>query len=458
VSTRTSSAAAQPRAAQHTAPLRNPDPRDPDLMARRAWWLLGLNLLVPGSAQLLAGSRRWGRFAVGATFTLWVVALVALALLMLWRPAALTLATSPVVLWIAQLGLLFYAVLWLLTTVNAFTLVRLVKARPSARVPIAAFVALSIVLATGSAGYAAYLTGVGRDALGGVFAGGGIEQPINGRYTILLLGGDAGDDRIGLRPDSMTLLSIDASSGAVSMVGIPRNLYDAPFVDGSPLWQAWPNGFDCGDECLLAYLYPWVEEHPELYPDAEREGSTAAIEAMKDAVGGVTGLTVQYAVLIDMAGFEDLIDALGGVVVTVDEPVTLGINGGPVVGEIAAGEQRMSGYTALWYARSRYDLTDFDRMQHQRDIQEAMLRQLDPATVVTRFEAIADASSELARTDIPQSMLGVLGDLAVKSREHEIIRLELVPPVVDNQFPEYASIHDLVLEAVAPRPTATPEP
>lgn len=442
----------------HTSPLRHPDARDPDLMARRAWWLLGLNLLLPGTAQLLAGNRRWGRFAVGATLMLWAIALAALALLLLWRPAALTLATNPIVLWVAQFGLLFYAVLWLLTTVNAFTLVRFVKTRSSSRAPLAVFVALSIVLATGTAGYAAYLTGVGRDALGGVFAGGGIEQPIDGRYTILLLGGDAGDDRIGLRPDSMTLLSIDAASGAVSMIGIPRNLYNAPFVEDSPLWQVWPNGFDCGDDCLLAYLYPWVEEHPGLYPDAERDGSTPAIEAMKDAVGGVTGLTVQYSVLIDMAGFEGLIDALGGVVVTVDEPVQLGINGGPVIGVIEAGEQRMDGETALWYARSRYDLTDFDRMQHQRDIQEAMLRQLDPATAITRFEAIADASSELARTDTPQAMLGVLGDLAVQSREHEIVRLELVPPLVDNQFPDFARVHQLVLEAVAPRPMPSPTP
>lgn len=442
----------------HTAPLRSPDTRDPDLMTRRAWWLLGLNLLIPGTAQLLAGSRRWGRFAVGATLTLWALALVAVALFALWRPAALTIATNPTVLWLAQFALLFYAVLWLLTTVNAFTLVRLIKTRPSARTPISLFVALSIVLGTGTAGYAAYLTGVGRDALGGVFAGGGIEQPIDGRYTILLLGGDAGADRIGLRPDSMTLLSIDASTGAVTMVGIPRNLYDAPFVEGSPLWEVWPEGYNCGDDCLLAYLYPWVEEHPELYPDAERNGSTPAIEAMKDAVGGVTGLTVQYAVLIDMAGFAGLIDALGGVVVTVDEPVLLGINGGPVVGQIEAGEQRMNGDTALWYARSRYDLTDFDRMQHQRDIQEAMLQQLDPATVITRFEAIADASSDVTRTTIPQAMLGVLADLAVKSREHEIVRLELAPPLVDNVTPDYAAIHELVLEAVAPLPSPTPTP
>lgn len=442
----------------HTSPLRHPDTRDAAVMSRRAWWLLGLNLLVPGSAQLLAGNRRWGRFAVGSTFTLWAIAAVALLLFWLWRPAALTLATNVVVLWIVQLGLIFYAVLWLATTVNAFTLVRLVRTAPRTRLPIAIVTVLSIVLTTGTASYAALLTGVGRDALSTVFAGGSIVEPIDGRYTILLMGGDAGDDRIGLRPDSLTLVSIDATTGAVSMVGIPRNLYNAPFSEDSPLWTAWPNGFDCGDDCLLAYLYPWAEEHPEVYPNAEKDGSTPAIEAMRDAVEGVTGIPVQFTVLIDMAGFESLIDALGGVVVTVEEPVTLGINGGPVVGEIAAGEQRMDGYTALWYARSRYELTDFDRMEHQRDIQEAMLRQLEPGVVLTRFQAIAEASSDLVRTDIPQSMLGVLSDLAVLSRDHDIVRLELVPPLIDNAEPDFELARASVAAAVAPRPTPTPTP
>lgn len=442
----------------HTSPFRHPDTRDAGLMSRRAWWLLGLNLLIPGSAQLLAGDRRLGRFAVAATFVLWAVVASAIALFLLWRAAALTIATNVVVLWIAQLGLLFYAVLWLITTVNTFALARLVSIRPGSRAPIALFVAASLVIGTGGASYAAYLTGVGRDALGTVFADGGIVGPIDGRYTILLLGGDAGDDRIGLRPDSMTLMSIDAASGAVTMIGIPRNLYRAPFREGSPLWEAWPSGFDCGDDCLLAYLYPWAEEHPELYPDAEAQGSTPALEAMKDAVAGVTGIPVQYTVLIDMAGFAALIDALGGVVVTVEEPVARGINGGTVHGVIPAGEQRMDGETALWYARSRYDLTDFDRMRHQRDIQEAMLRQFDPATVLTRFEAIAQASSGLARTDIPQSMLGLFTDLAVSSRSYPIERLEIAPPQIDNQYPDFALIHELVQEAVAPPPTPSPTP
>lgn len=433
-----------------TSPLRHPDTRQPELMAKRAWWLLGLNLLVPGSAQLLAGDRKWGRFAVGATFVLWGVVLGGLVLFVLARPVALTIATNVVALWVAQLGLVFYAVLWLATTINALSLARIVRATPRARAPLAGFVALSLVLTVGGSAWAAWATGIGRDTLGSVFAGGFIEPPIDGRYNILLLGGDAGPDRIGLRPDSISLASVDAGTGEVTMVGIPRNLYNAPFAEGSPLWEEWPTGFDCGDDCLISYLYPWAEEHPELYPSAERDGSTPGIEAMKDAVEGVTGLEVQYTVLIDMQGFAQLIDALGGVVVDA-QAMDLGINGGPVVGRIEAGEQRMDGETALWYARNRYNLTDFDRMAHQRQIQEAILRQVEPATVLTRFQSIAEAGTQVVRTDIPQSMLGVLSDLAVKARELPIVDVELTPPTIDNVEPDYALTRSLVAEAVAPR-------
>nr|WP_182491746.1 LCP family protein [Microcella alkalica] len=418
-------------------------------MTTRAWWLLGLNLLIPGSAQLLAGDRRWGRFAVGATFVLWGVVLIAVALFLLARPVALTIATNTIVLWVAQLGLIFYAVLWLATTLNALTFARIVRTSSRARAPLAGFVVLTLLIGVGGAGWTAWATGIGRSTLGSVFADGFIDAPIDGRYTILLLGGDAGADRFGLRPDSISLASVDAGSGAVTMIGIPRNLYNAPFADDSPLWEQWPNGYDCGDDCLVSYLYTWAEEHPELFPAAEHDGSTAGMEAMKDAVEGVTGLPVQYAVLIDMHGFAQLIDALGGVVVDA-EAMDLGINGGPVVGRIEAGEQSMDGATALWYARNRYNLTDYDRMAHQRQIQEAILRQVEPATVLTRFESIADAGTQVVRTDIPQSMLGVLSDLAAKARELPIANVELTPPTIDNVEPDYELAHSMIAEALAP--------
>lgn len=432
-----------------TSPIRHPDTRQPELMARRGWWLIGLNVLLPGSAQLLAGNRRWGRFALGATFTLWGAMALAALLFFVNRGFALSIVTNTWVLGLLQLALLFFAGLWLITTLNALVLVRLVKLPQGTRAGLLAFTAATLAISVGGTSYAAYLTGVGRDTLGSVFAGGGYVAPIDGRYTVLLLGGDAGPDRLGLRPDSITLASIDADTGAVTMIGIPRNLYNAPFADESPLWNEWPDGFSCGDDCLISYLYPYAEERPELYPQAALRGSTPGIEATRDAVEGVTGLEVQFVVLIDLGGFESLINAMGGVVVDA-EPMQLGINGGPVVGEIVAGEQRMNGYTALWYARNRYNLTDFDRMAHQRQIQEAMLRQFDPVTVFTRFEAIADASAQTVRTDLPQSMLGTLADLAVKSREHPLADIELVPPTVDNVNPDYPAIRAMIADALAP--------
>ncbi len=432
-----------------TSPIRHPDTRQPELMSRRGWWLVGLNVLLPGSAQILAGNRRLGRFALGATLILWATMALAAVLFFLNRGFALSLITNVWVLWLLQAALLFYAVLWLSTTLNALVLVRLVKTPGRTRAGLLAFTAVTLAVSVGGTSYAAYLTGVGRDTLGSVFAGGGYVAPIDGRYTVLLLGGDAGPDRLGLRPDSITLASIDADSGAVTMIGIPRNLYNAPFPADSPLASEWPNGYDCGDDCLISYIYPWAEERPELYPEAELAGSTPGIEATRDAVEGVTGLEVQFVVLIDLGGFQSLIDAMGGVVVDA-EPMQLGINGGPVVGEIVAGEQRMDGGTALWYARNRYNLTDFDRMAHQRQIQEAMLRQFDPLTVFTRFEAIAEASTQTVRTDLPQSMIGVLADLAVKSRELPITDVELVPPTVDNVNPDYAMVREMVAAAVAP--------
>ena len=67
-------------------------------MTRRAWWLVGLNLLVPGSAQVLAGSRRLGRFALGATFVGWVLVVAVLVLALVQRGWLLAFLTQPIVL------------------------------------------------------------------------------------------------------------------------------------------------------------------------------------------------------------------------------------------------------------------------------------------------------------------------------------------------------------------------
>lgn len=426
-------------------------------MTKRGWWLVALNLLIPGSAQLLAGSRRLGKFGVVATFGLWAIVVIGLLLFWLWPVAIYTLASNTIMLTVAQVLLVAYAMLWIVFTLDTLRVIRLVKTRPSARGFIAGLSIVGLVASAGIAGYGAVVAGSARSAISVIFDSGDYAAPIDGRYNILLLGGDAGPDRMGLRPDSLSVVSVDARTGATVMIGIPRNMEQAKFVDGSPLYGPFPKGYDCGDPCLISYLYTYGEEHPNLYPDAVKHGSNPGVEAMRDAVEGVLGLTLQYYVLIDMQGFSDLINALGGITLDVPErtPLAAAIPGAKPFAWVEAGEQHLDGNTALWYSRSRFESNDYQRMARQREVQEAILRQFSPANVLTKFQAVAEAGKQVVKTDIPSVMLGLFVDLGMKSRKLPVTKLELVPEGFDPAHPDYAKISAAVAAAIKASLTPT---
>ena len=435
-------------------PVRHPDATSEPFMTKRAWVLVLLNVVVPGSAQVLAGSRRLGRWGLASTLVFWAVAVVVIVLAFAFRSPLIEIATNVVALTIVQVFLAYYAVLWVVLTVDTLRLARIVRTAPSARGFLAGAMVLLMVVTVGPAAYGAYLAGVQHGLLNSLFTSrADAAPPVDGRYNIMLLGGDAGADRTGLRPDSISVASIDAETGATTIVGIPRNLYDAPFVAGSPLYGEYPDGYDCGDDCLVSFLYTYGEEHPDLYPDAESRGSNAGVEAMRDAVEGITGLTVQYYALIDMQGFVDLIDALGGIQVDVQQriPINGGVdgNGQPinVDGWIEPGDQKLDGYHALWYARARHGTSDYDRMARQREVQQALLSQFQPATVLSKFQAVASAGVQTVDTDIPQGALAAFVDLAVEAKSQQITSLELVPPTYDNVYPDYDAMRTAVAQA-----------
>lgn len=444
-------------------PVRHPDTRSPRVMTRRAWWLVTLNVLIPGSAQVLAGSRRLGRFGLATTLVWWLLSAGAVVTALVDRTILLSLVTTTIGLAALVVLAVGYGVLWLVLGLDTLRLVRFVKVAPGSRAPIAIVALLALSTTTVLAGVGAVNGVAAIGLLGAVFDDGDIAEPIDGRYNILLLGGDAGPDRLGLRPDSISVASVDAATGQVVMFGVPRNLEQVPFVADSPLWGPFPTGYDCGGECLVSYLYTYGEEHPDLYPDAAANGSRPGIEAMRDAVEGVLGLTMQYYVLIDMQGFEDLIDALGGIDIEVAERLPIGANtfddGSPAepIGYIEAGPQHMDGETALWYARSRYGTDDFDRMDRQRQVQEAILRQIDPATVLFGFQGVASAGSQAVATDIPEAMLGHFVDLAAASRELPLVKIDFVPPEYHPGAPDFSAIRSAVVTALTPvTPSPTP--
>jgi LCP family protein required for cell wall assembly len=199
---------------------------------------------------------------------------------------------------------------------------------------------------------------------------------------------------------------------------------------------------------LINAIYKDVEDnHADLYPDAASHGSTPGTEATRDAVEYVTGLTIQSYVLIDMASFTKLIDALGGIDINVQQRLPIGGQNddlSDVKGWIEVGQQHMDGYTALWYARSRHNTSDYDRMRRQHEVEQQVLKQFDPGTVLTRFQAIASAGEQMIRTDIPSAMLSQYVELATKARKLGIKELSLTPPKFDMIHPNFSAIRETV--------------
>ncbi|MGO1434584.1 MAG: LCP family glycopolymer transferase [Canibacter sp.] len=451
--------------AQLQQPLRHPDVRSGPFMTKRARWLVILGFLLPGSAQVLTGKKKLGRFGIGATFFWVLVAIAAGVFLFANRSAALTLFTNTWVLLALQVALIFYAILWLILGLDTLRLTKLKRVEKNWRLPIAILsIILTLVPSLGAA-WAANSVGAGRELLSSLFGNNApAVEPVDGRYNILLLGTDAGSDREGLRPDSISLVSVEAETGQSTIIGLPRELANVPFPEDSPMYNEHPEGFGVIDgcetgRCWLNSVYAEVEYYnPELYPNATDRGSEPGIEATKDAISGATGLEVQFYVLINMDSFEKLIDALGGVTINVEEDLPIGGDeyGYGVEGYVKAGKQKLNGFEALWYARSRYgsDRGDYDRMDRQRELQAAILAQMTPTNVLLRFEDIAKSGSDIAATDIPDSMLGRFVDLAAKAKEFEPVNVQLTPPDVDTEYPDYAHVHELVRAGIA---EATPQ-
>ncbi|WP_010524683.1 LCP family protein [Nesterenkonia sp. F] len=440
--------------------LRRPRAGSETDRTRRAILLLVLTLFVPGGAQIAAGARRLGRIALAVTVGVWATLLLGLVLFFTLRPLLINLLTRPFMLWTATAVLAVLAVGWAVLWLDTLRLIRLSSLAPGMRPIIGAITVVLLVLTSGSLGWAANAANTSRQSLGGIFSSGPSIDPVDGRYTFLLMGGDAGEGRQGLRPDSIHVVSVDADTGESLMVSIPRNFQNAQFSADSPLWDVYPDGYSCGDECIINSLYvDVVQNHQDLYPDADDPGA----EAMMDAASGILDLEIQGYAMVDMGGFTDLIDAMGGVEIESGGWVPYrGKRPDGTWGDtwFGPGTHELSGTEALAYARSRDFTSDYSRIQRQQCIQQAMIDQFDPQTLVTRFTEIMRAGEQVVETDLPQRQLGSFVSLAAKAKEQQPEQLVLGAPDFGDAgdqfstYPDFDEIHRRVDELLAEQGSA----
>jgi len=229
--------------------LRDPEPEATAFMSTRAWWLVGLNLLIPGAPQVLAGNRRFGRFALGTTLLFWALVIVTLLAVLIGGAAIIPIVTIPAVLWSIAVVLGLYGVLWVICAVDSFRLARLAKATTATRVGVSLLAIVALVIAGGTAFAGSYTAGVTASILAKV-ASNTVDitgpdgkpvtvGPITGPVNILLVGDDSGDGNAayGVRGEALNdvtiLIHLSPVSKSVTAVSIPRDLFVAQPACGS---------------------------------------------------------------------------------------------------------------------------------------------------------------------------------------------------------------------------------
>lgn len=251
------------------------------------------------------------------------------------------------------------------------------------------------------------------------------------RLNILLLGGDAGPRRSGLRTDTMIVASIDPVSGDTALIGIPRNFGGITLKDGTEVPVE-----------ILNAVYGWGNRHPDRF-----EGPDPGASAVRDAVENITGLEIDYFMLVDLTGFADLVDAFGGVHIIVpkevDGPLYDPETGDYEMVRIEAGEQFLDGGHALAYARVRHDSTDYVRMGRQRCLLAALARDADPLQLVAHLGDLLTAVETHMTTDVPLDLIPELIRLAPQISPDEIRVLGFDAKWRVGRTPDGAAIPDI---------------
>ena len=228
------------------------------------------------------------------------------------------------------------------------------------------------------------------------------------RINVLLLGtGGQKHEEGSLLTDSIVIVSFKKSTGQIALTSIPRDLYvQIP-------------GEDYYEKVNVAYVL-----------GLEKYGN--GLDYAKKTIGYITGLYIDYAVAVDFEAFKETIDILGGVTIFLDEPFIEdkqwwcdenGENCRPFI--VESGDQILDGETALFYVRSRFSSSDFDRARRQQQIMLAIKDKILSLGILANPLIINELFNTVAKNvkiDIMPWELPSLIKLAQKADAENIIR------------------------------------
>ncbi|MGI8830735.1 MAG: LCP family protein [Candidatus Limnocylindria bacterium] len=260
------------------------------------------------------------------------------------------------------------------------------------------------------------------------------------RINILLLGTDAAPGREAVLTDVILVVSVDPADETAVMISVPRDTGFVPlpneriYADG-----LFPRKVNELPAAASGNSEAWCPDRPDP-PDA------CGLRTIERSIGLYLGIEIHHYALVDMAGFADLIDALGGIELCLPgrlvDPEFDGSLDNEGISEpliLPEGCNEYNGIDALAYARSRkgwiempdgerVPQSDFARSDRQQRVLLAVRTELAQADTIFELPGILGAIGRTVSTDFPRDQAGDLSSLLPLITGPDIDRLVLGYP------------------------------
>lgn len=248
------------------------------------------------------------------------------------------------------------------------------------------------------------------------------------RINILVLGLDkrARDGDAPSRTDTIFIVTVDPVTKSSGILGIPRDLLvDIPFESGGSY----------EDRVNTVYVAGELNEHP----------NGGGIGLMKEVILDNFNIKIDKHVIVDFEGFEEVIDALGGIDVDVPDYVydpfysETELPGDYFPQEFEVGTQHMDGRTALAYSRIRFSSDDLDRIQRQQRVIFAVIDKAKSLDVLSNAPDLWSKYKDAISTDIGNAQITGYALLANQVKDN-IHAVSLGPATVPYTTPKGAQV------------------
>jgi LCP family protein required for cell wall assembly len=237
------------------------------------------------------------------------------------------------------------------------------------------------------------------------------------RVNILLVGVDFAPGRTTELTDTMLIVSLDPETGKTSMLSVPRDLYGAPLPDGR-VWDA-----------KLNSLMASANADPGQFP-------LGGPGTLKATVSELLDVPIHYFAAINIIGFKQAVDAIGGVDITnerlIDDPTYWNEFDVHTGFYLEPGIYHMDGSTAVAFARSRHGAgdSDFTRSDRQQQLLAAIADKLTAGNLILSLPSLLDAVKNTIATDVPESRLPEMAAALQEADTSAIERAVIQPPLV----------------------------